>query len=708
MLRRYRAFIHHLESGGIIRWPCPLVGQVKKRSERCPRLPSLGQQRAVWHSMSFDSEDDDLRRAIALSLQGQDGGSMEDAIDIDKWENSENQAAGLGAENTTSQSKIVQSPPATLLGLDRRQMEAERLQRLKRKRQVSLSPPVPTPARPMHATSTRENNDARSAPVHFRGTDDFNDKVTMGDGKAPVYPRGVVKKTHVARHQKTDETIELEEVLDSEHLKLALLSSFQWDIPWLFSKLRHSETLITLVMQAKDEETKEQYRRETAENRHLRLCFPPMDAGPGCMHSKLMLLSFPLFLRLVIPTANLVAYDWGETGVMENMVFLIDLPRLPKHEKLQSASDERLTHFGQQLFRFVQAMNVESSIVESLLKFDYSATKNLAFVHTIGGSNMGADNPWRYTGHCGLANAVRNLNLTTDEPVQIDFVASSIGALKTDFLTQLYRACQGHSSVGEAEVANAKRKPKTSSKGGQHPREVDLDSHFRIYFPTKSTIDTVGAHQAGTICLQSKWYDAPTFPRQLFRNCESVRSKVLMHNKLLLVRHQPPQPQTQASSDNLSVTAPRRGAAAATSSNPAQNAAVTKKWAYLGSANCSESAWGNKVTRDRQTGMRKMYCRNWECGVVFPAEYPDHVDVLPSHLDKGQGDLSGNQSAVAGNPGRKLGTHDDDNYEEGGSQAGEEQRAIKIPIPMVFPGKKYGPSDRPWLYDEHRTWADGL
>lgn len=37
------------------------------------------------------------------------------------------------------------------------------------------------------------------------------------------------------------------------------------------------------------------------------------------MHSKLQLLKYPNYLRLVIPTGNLVPYDWGETSVMENV-----------------------------------------------------------------------------------------------------------------------------------------------------------------------------------------------------------------------------------------------------------------------------------------------------------------------------------------------------------------------------------------------------
>lgn len=41
--------------------------------------------------------------------------------------------------------------------------------------------------------------------------------------------------------------------------------------------------------------------------------------GPGSMHSKLQLLKYPNYLRVVIPTGNLVPYDWGESGVMENV-----------------------------------------------------------------------------------------------------------------------------------------------------------------------------------------------------------------------------------------------------------------------------------------------------------------------------------------------------------------------------------------------------
>lgn len=40
-------------------------------------------------------------------------------------------------------------------------------------------------------------------------------------------------------------------------------------------------------------------------------------------------------------------------------------------------------------------------------------------------------------------------------------------------------------------------------------------------------------------------------------------------------------------------------------------------WAYVGSHNLSESAWGNP-TLERGKDTPKIFCRNWECGVVLP------------------------------------------------------------------------------------------
>lgn len=66
---------------------------------------------------------------------------------------------------------------------------------------------------------------------------------------------------------------------------------------------------------------------------------------------------------------------------------------------------------------------------------------------------------------------------------------------------------------------------------------------------------------AGTICAQSKWWNAATFPRHLVHDCKSVRSGLLMHSKLLLVYGEKDDGERSAA------------------------------WGYVGSANLSDSAW---------------------------------------------------------------------------------------------------------------------
>ena len=293
-------------------------------------------------------------------------------------------------------------------------------------------------------------------------------------------------------------------------------------------------------MQAKDEATKQQYRRETASMSNLRLCFPSMEGQVNCMHSKLMLLSHPGYLRVAVPTANLVPYDWGETGDMENMVFLIDLPRLPVSQR---NTIENLTFFGRELIYFLETMGLERSIVDSVYSFDFMATKDIAFVHTVGGTHSGEGDPWRRTGYCGLGRAISELRLATNGPLHIDLVASSIGLLSIDFLTNLYLAAQGDDGYTEYQRRNSATGKGRSKAGTAITTEArtnlkklqdEVRENLRIYFPTHETVKSSKAGFAGTICFQSKWYNSPAFPRQAMRDCKSTRAGLLMHNK---VRH---------------------------------------------------------------------------------------------------------------------------------------------------------------------------
>ena len=174
------------------------------------------------------------------------------------------------------------------------------------------------------------------------------------------------------------------------------------------------------------------------------------------------------------------------------------------------------------------------------------------------------------TGLPGLAQAIRNLKLDQVQTLELDYAASSLGALKEPFLKQLYLAACG-------------LPPLSNDKGPS-----DLLDSIRVYFPTKDTVtnSTGGVACGGIISLSRAHYYNAAFPKQCMRDYKSTRKGVLSHNKLLLARGRK-----------------KDGAPVA--------------WAYIGSANLTESAWGaQKILKSGKEGALNI--RNWECGVIVP------------------------------------------------------------------------------------------
>ncbi|KAL2785476.1 tyrosyl-DNA phosphodiesterase-domain-containing protein [Aspergillus keveii] len=600
-----------------------------------------------------EDEDEDLERAIALSLQaagGQDNPRVE-AITVPPVK-----------EQTQAKDEVLPENSAQLfLSLDRKKMEAERLARLaKRKAEDGPGPDQRNVKQPRI-----------EAPVQHTQA--------SGPSSAPSiqFPDGTVKKTFAFGYRRTHEDIKIEEVLQKSNLELAVLSSFMWDMEWLFSKVDLRNTRFIMVMQAKDDVTKRQYESETASMKNLRLCFPPMDGQVNCMHSKLMLLFHPGYLRIAVPTANLVPFDWGETGgIMENSVFLIDLP---KRDPTVPTTDSK-TNFYTDLVYFLKASTLHDNIIAKLKDFDFSKTAQFAFVHTMhvslptiadqsltlyasGGSHLGSS--WKQTGYCGLGRSLEALGLKTNTSISLDYVTSSLGSIVSDFMKCIYLAAQGDSGLTELTLRTSKSLP---AKDPTDPRRLitattadEWKDRMRIYFPSQETVlrSKGGPNSAGTICFQSKWFESGKFPVQALRDCRSVRDGMVMHNKIAYV--QPDKPIL------LSETTECPG------------------WAYVGSANLSESAWG-RLVQDRSTKQPKLNCRNWECGVIVP--------VIKQKPTTTNAERITNNSEVGFSS--KHGK---------GSKVEENTRLLDIfagtvPVPMRVPGPRFDGSRKPWYFME--------
>jgi hypothetical protein len=470
-------------------------------------------------------------------------------------------------------------------------MEMERLARHgSRKRQASISPP------PIHRTDWRQDKKVKLSAAESLTTN-VKPFVAGSTRAVPItvsapqtlgyleFPKGTIKRTWAKGFPRAND-ITIEEVLQKDKLKTAVLSSFMWDPEWIFGKIDTKKTNMILVMQAKTDEEREQHQRDALEQgfTNIRLCFPPLNGTYTCMHSKLMLLFYTDTLRIVVPTANLTAYDWGESGVMENSVFLIDLPR--RKDGHQSTSED-LTFFGIELMYFLERMGLQEGARNGVLNFDFSNTTNIAFIHSIFGPHY--DDDLNRTGSPGLSRAIKKLGLECRDTLELDFASSSIGSLTDYTINNFYEAAHGRDVVstrGKLKAANTKTK-----------------INFRIYFPTHETVaqSRGGLDSAGTICLQEKYYNKIDFPRSIFRDYRSTRQGLLSHNKLVFARGFRVAPEDNEGTQPLA-------------------------WVYVGSANMSESAWG-RLVQDRSRKIPKLTCNNWECGVVVsvPVEMDDPV-----------------------------------------------------------------------------------
>lgn len=326
-----------------------------------------------------EDDDQDLKRAIALSLQdvarspGPPRSTNATADSEQSTSTTTAPIATLTQQTTSTMSNTSKSmKPAAPFLLDRKTMEQERLARLgKRKRSHSPDQSSKQPSKA--STSTR--TEASSLGLRPQA-----DSILQ-------YPTGTIKRTFATKFPRTDD-ITIDELLQASEVNIAVISSFQWDAEWLGRKLRHNKVKQIWVMNAKGVDTQERWRQDLANCGipNLAIHFPPMDGYIGSAHSKYMLLFSEKKLRVVVTTANMEREYWGEVnnnwqpGVMENSVFVIDLPRRADGV-VGSKAD--LTSFGQELVHFLEAQKLKPNVIEGVLKFDFSRTGHLAFVHSM-------------------------------------------------------------------------------------------------------------------------------------------------------------------------------------------------------------------------------------------------------------------------------------------------------------------------------------
>lgn len=230
--------------------------------------------KSVVESETEDEEDEELKRAIGLSMQGTSGDDVDiassKAVEMsrrDEKDHKQTKPVGRKSEKEPSpeqktEQRLQNQKPSQsmgILGLDRKKMEEERLARLAKRKPEE---PVSTDQR--ESKQLRKESPKATAPSSASQTgnnQNGSNKQQSNNTNQPTtrpsvqFPSGVVKKTWHRNSPRKGDDIKIEEVFQAENLQLAVLSSFMWDMEWLFTKLNTRSSRFLLTMQAKEEST---------------------------------------------------------------------------------------------------------------------------------------------------------------------------------------------------------------------------------------------------------------------------------------------------------------------------------------------------------------------------------------------------------------------------------------------------------------------
>lgn len=292
--------------------------------------------------------------------------------------------------------------------------------------------------------------------------------------------------------------------------------------------------------------------------------------SPGSSHSKILLLVYPAFLRLVITSCNMMLVD---TELGDNHWYIHDLPKRPSRGSVTPSS------FESGLLEHLEALKVPKEFVESIKGiYDYSAVK-VHLVTSVPGISAGAEAEKH--GLLRLRRVVKDLGVDLrkkkrDGALQLEVCAASIGNLSAKWLDGFYDCALGRKYL---EVVDA---------------NCDVPD-LKLFYPTVSDVksaDESAQRAASNIgCHTRPWPNAPDEIKRIFHHYRSKDAGRLFHQKLIMAY------------------------------NPRDSTAAPH-YVYIGSANLSQSAWGalepDKRGNEPTFDLKLVKTTNFECGVVIP------------------------------------------------------------------------------------------
>ncbi|KAF8154246.1 tyrosyl-DNA phosphodiesterase-domain-containing protein [Crassisporium funariophilum] len=578
----------------------------------------------------MSSEDEDIARAIALSLQetsrkpvsinldSDEDDNVEEArfqtelihvMNASRTESSQSQTRNASSSQTNNE-QPSQSMASAFLS-ERAQLEKERRERQKRLRPQPSYSSIPgeeddsdveEPPAKRQQVSYSKSKFQRSNKLGHSSSKTSNVVPTIEQ----VFWDGELRQTatqHAEPRKDGLPTFRLTEVLGMKsELAFAIMSSYSLDFPWIYEFFDPS---VPVIMVAQPDASGQATIKNVLPN-WIRTT-PFLRYGRGCQHMKFMLLFYKTGrLRVVISTANLVAYDWRD---MENSVWLQDIPLRSKpipHDPKASGD------FPSSLQRMLHAVNVKPALVtmisdnhpdlpiksidELRQRWDWSNVR-AQLVASIAGKHEG----WPqliHNGHPRLMTAVRKLGMRTGQSkkskvLMLECQGSSLGVYTTQWLNEFHWSARGESAEDWLD-------------GTRKAREKLPLPPVKLIFPTKTTVQesASGEQGGGTIFCRRKQWSGKNFPRSLFYDSKMV---IMSFKMIIALLNDNPfssgntKPEfisdtEDETDDDIEVIEPAVG------------------WAYIGSHNFTPSAWG---TLSGSSFNPILNITNYEVGVIF-------------------------------------------------------------------------------------------
>ena len=291
--------------------------------------------------------------------------------------------------------------------------------------------------------------------------------------------------------------------------------------------------------------------------------------SPGSSHSKILVLVYAEFLRIVITSCNMMDID---TVLGDNHWYIHDLPRGA------SRSKEMISSFETDFLSHLSALNVPDTFTRSIQgMYDYSKVK----VHlTTSVPGVSSGTKAEKHGLLRLRRIVNDLDLELPRlgngKLRLDLCAASIGGLTAKWLNS-FNDC----ALGKGKI--------TADDENRAVPDV------KLFYPTVGDVksaDSLSQDAASNIgCHIHPWTGAPDAIKRIFHHYQSKDTGKLFHQKLILAY------------------------------NP-RDASAPPYYVYIGSANLSQSAWGaleaDKKTNKATCNTKLVKVSNFECGVIVP------------------------------------------------------------------------------------------